>query len=247
VFRAKWLVAGRLLRQPTVVALPCDYDANPGRFRLGAQVTERYLTGTGTLYEHITDALTRAGARLVADIGCGEGALSAAAPASWRARIIGIDASPTMLAACSPPRLQADARRLPFASAVFDAAVAVNMLYHLDDPVTALREAHRVLTAGGMFIAATISRHDSPELAAVWTPAPSSFDAEDAPQLAASVFGTVEAQRWDAPLITLPDHEAVRDYLIARNALPAQIAAAAKQVSPPLTLTKRGTFVYGRK
>lgn len=229
------------------MALPCDYDANPGRFRLGAQVTQKYLTSTDTLYQHITDALARAGARLVADIGCGEGALGAAARASLRARIIGIDASATMLAACPPPRLRADARRLPLASAAFDAAVAVNVLYHLDDPVTALREAHRILTPGGMLIAATISRHDSPELAATWTPAPSTFDAEDAPRLTASVFGTAEAEPWDAPLITLPDHDAVRDYLTARNASPAQIAATATQVSPPLTLTKRGAFIYARK
>jgi hypothetical protein len=32
----------------------------------------------------------------------------------------------------------------------------------------------------------------------------------------ASVFGQVQVERWHAPLVRLPDHDAVRDYLIAR-------------------------------
>jgi SAM-dependent methyltransferase len=96
-----------------------------------------------------------------------------------------------------------------------DAAVAVNVLDHLTDPSAAVAEAHRALAPGGVFLAATASRHDSPELAAVWRPPPSSFDAEDGPGLVAAVFPRVEAERWDAPLIRLPDRDAVRDYLIA--------------------------------
>jgi hypothetical protein len=37
----------------------------------------------------------------------------------------------------------------------------------------------------------------------------------DAPRLVASVFGQVQVERWDAPLVRLPDRDAVRDYLIA--------------------------------
>jgi SAM-dependent methyltransferase len=79
------------------------------------RVTSRYLTGAESTYAHIVGILGRAGAHLIADIGCGEGALAAAAP-SPRMQIIGIDASAVMLAACPGPRVQADARRLPFAS-----------------------------------------------------------------------------------------------------------------------------------
>jgi SAM-dependent methyltransferase len=233
-------------REPEARALPRDYDTDPGRFRLGASLTGRYLTGGPGLYPHIASMLGQAGARLIADIGCGEGALTAAARSPQR-QIIGIDASPAMLAACPPPRVLADARRLPFSSGVFDAAVTANMLYHLDDPVTALREAHRILSPGGHFIATAISRHDSPELAPIWRPATSTFDAEEALELVASVFGTAEAERWDAPLITLPDHDAVRDYLIARFVPADQAAASVRQVSPPLTLTKRGAFLRARK
>jgi hypothetical protein len=49
-----------------------------------------------------------------------------------------------MLAACPGPRVQADARRLSFASESFDAAVTVNMLYHLRDTADAIPEADAV-------------------------------------------------------------------------------------------------------
>ena len=98
------------------MALPRDYDVNPGRFRLGVRVTNKYLAGGEGIYARIAGTLGRAGTHLVADIGCGEGALTAAAR-SRRMQIIGVDASPAMLAACPGLRVQADARRLPFASA----------------------------------------------------------------------------------------------------------------------------------
>ncbi len=37
----------------------------------------------------------------------------------------------------------------------------------------------------------------------------------DAPPLVACVFGQVQVERWDAPLVRLPDRDAARDYLIA--------------------------------
>jgi SAM-dependent methyltransferase len=90
------------------VALPADYDTDPGRFRLGSRIAGKCLTlGTESLHGHIAGVLARAGTRLVADVGCGEGALSAAVRPPWRPRIVGLDASPAMLAACPPPRPRA--------------------------------------------------------------------------------------------------------------------------------------------
>jgi hypothetical protein len=43
----------------------------------------------------------------------------------------------------------------------------------------------------------------------------------------ASVFGQVQVERWDAPLLRLPDRDAVRDYLIARFVPPTHAVAAA--------------------
>ncbi|WP_336213858.1 class I SAM-dependent methyltransferase [Nonomuraea sp. LPB2021202275-12-8] len=228
------------------MAIPRDYDTDPERFRLASTVTARYLTGERGQHRHVADALTGAGAALVLDIGCGEGALSAALPAG-STRVVGLDAAAAMTGRHPRPVVRAEAAALPFADGVFDAAVAVNMLYHLDDPVAAIAEAHRVLAPGGMFVAASPSRLDSPELAGVWRPERSTFDAEDAPELLARVFGRVEVERWDAPLITLPDEPAVRDYLIARYVPPHAAAAAAARVRTPITVTKRGAFVYGRK
>ena len=226
---------------------PFDYDANPERFRLASRVTQQHLTSPRSLHDHLAEVLVGTGARRILDIGCGEGALRAALPARLRPRVVGLDASRTMLRAHPPPVIQADATAIPFLPAVFDAAVAVNVLDHLPDPTIAIGEARRVLAVGGAFVAATASRHDSPELAHVWRPPPAGFDAEEGPGLVASVFGQVQVHRWDAPLVMLPDRGAVRDYLIARF-VPSEVAgAAAEQVTTPATITKRGALIYARK
>jgi SAM-dependent methyltransferase len=229
------------------VPTPFDYDANPERFRLATEVTRRHLTGAPSLYELLAEALARLDPARILDIGCGEGALRAALPARLGARTVGLDASATMLAAHPPPVVQADASALPFAAGGFDAAVAVNVLDHLADPAAAVAGARRVLAPSGTLIAATASRHDSPELAGVWRPAPSRFDAEDGPGLVASVFGQVRVERWDAPLVRLPDRDAVRDYLVARFVAPEDAAAAAQRVATPVTLTKRGALILAHK
>jgi SAM-dependent methyltransferase len=230
-------------RMPT----PFDYETNPERFRLATRVTRQHLTAAHSLYELLAEALARLDPQRILDIGCGEGALRAALPVRLRSRVVGLDASATMLGAHPRPVVQADATALPFAAGVFDVAVAVYVLDHLADPTVAIGETHRVLAPGGMFITATASRHDSPELAGVWRPPPSSFDAEDAPGLVASVFDQVRVQRWDAPLLRLPDRDAVRDYLVARFVAPEVAAAAAGRVATPIAVTKRGAVIYAHK
>ena len=225
--------------------VPADYDANPERYRLGMRQS-RDLS-TSNLYAAISDVLVHAGSRLILDLGCGEGPLRSAMPANHRARLIGVDASGAMLKNHPPPVVQADAAALPFVGGTADAVVAANVLDHLDDPLAAVWEAHRVLAGGGLFVAAAISRDDSPELAHVWRPPPSTFDAEDAPALVRSVFGEVEVAPWDAPLVTLPSATAVRDYLVVRFVEPEAAAAAARKVRTPLAITKRGALIHARK
>jgi SAM-dependent methyltransferase len=226
---------------------PFDYDQNPERFRLAARVTRQHLTMARSLYDHLAQVLVGVRARRILDIGCGEGALGAALPPPLRSRVVGLDASGIMLRANPPPVVQADAIALPFLADVFDVAVAVNVLDHLAEPTVAIGEAHRVLARGGILVAATASRRDSPELAEVWRPAPSSFDAEDGPRLVASIFGQVRVERWDAPLMRLPDPDAVRDYLIARFVAPEVANAAAQRIATPLAVTKRGAVISARK
>ena len=63
----------------------------------------------------------------------------------------------------------------------------------------------------------------------------------------AGMFEDVEVHAWDLPLLTLPDRDAVRDYLEVRF-VPADAAAeAAGRVATPITLTKRGALVVGRR
>ena len=161
--------------------------------------------------------------------------------------MVGLDASATVLSAAPPPAVRADATAIPFQDNAFDAVVAVNVLDHLPDPLPSLRAAHRVLQPGGVLIAGAISRHDSPELAPVWRPEPTPFDAEDAPEIVASVFGEVHVDSWDAPLLTLPDTAAITDYLIARFVPAQQAAAGARWLPAPLVVTKRGALVIASK
>jgi ubiquinone/menaquinone biosynthesis C-methylase UbiE len=128
---------------------PFDYDRDPQRFRLAARVTRQHLTAAQSLYNHLAKVPAGVRARRMLDIGCGEGALRAALPAQLRPRLVGLDASATMLRAHPPPVVQADAAALPFVADVFDAAVAVNVLDHLPEPTVAIEVAHRVLVPGG--------------------------------------------------------------------------------------------------
>jgi SAM-dependent methyltransferase len=231
------------------VATERDYDTDPDRYRLGTEVTAAHLRPGSTLYETIAALLGERDVRRVLDLGCGEGALGAAVAALFPVppTVVGLDASATMLAAVPPPVVRADACALPFRANVFDAVVTINVLDHLPDPLPAVRAAHRVLRPGGVLVAGAISRHDSPELAAVWRPAPTPFDAEDAPGVVASVFGPVTVHGWDAPLLTLPDAAAVSDYLRARFVPAERAAADARRLLTPLPVTKRGALVVGEK
>jgi Methyltransferase domain len=201
---------------------PFDYDANPERFRLAARVTRQHLVaaplrsargdaGRGRRAAHPRHRLRR---------GCpAGGAASAIAAAAGRAGCLWDHAG----RAHPPPVVQADATDLPFLAGVFDAGVAVNVLDHLADPAVAIGEPTGSSPRGNL-----CRRHgQSTRLSGarpVWRPSPSSFDAEDAPGLVGLVFAQVQVQRWDAPLVRLPDRDAVRDYLVARF-VPSEAAA----------------------
>jgi len=89
---------------------------------------------------------------LVLDAGCGTGYNLGWLRRTYDAVTIGIDYSPLALQLCRRRKekalIQADAARLPFADAVFDLVVSLDVMTHLDDKAArcqALQEFRRVL------------------------------------------------------------------------------------------------------
>ena len=221
-------------------AVPVDYDTNPDRYRSGSRLSKAY--SQANLYARVAARLT--GADLVLDVGCAEGVLREAMPDK---RLIGLDMAMTFLRTHPAPRVKASATAIPFQDNTFDAVTTLNMLYHLAEPAQALREAKRVLKPGGVLIASTIARSDSPEFAAYRERPPSTFDAEEAPAIVRGVFDEVEVDPWDAPLVTLPTKESIQDYLLARRVNEDAAHRAARELDVPLTVTKRGALLIARK
>ena len=107
---------------------------------------------------------------VVADLGCGTGALSATL-APFVREVIAVDASAAMLAAASR-RLdgvsnvdvrQGDLESLPIDRAQADAVVMSLVLHYVAEPSKALGEAARVLRPGGRLIVVDMMPHDRDE------------------------------------------------------------------------------------
>jgi SAM-dependent methyltransferase len=100
---------------------------------LFAQQRVRYLTETGVLAEVQT----------LLDVGAGNGFSSGYYPRP--VRVVACDYAAGMLDG-NPvrDRVRCSASALPFADGAFDAVGCWELLHHLDDPVAAIREMHRV-------------------------------------------------------------------------------------------------------
>jgi SAM-dependent methyltransferase len=155
------LMAGR--------ALPRIYE------RIWRPLAGRVLTGfgPGSAGEHrlALEMLRISPADQVLDVGCGPGNFSRDfARAAPDGEVIGVDASRTMLEAAvragGPPNLsyvRADAARLPFPDAGFDAVCCFAALYLIEEPMRALDELVRVLAPGGrLALLASCSRGPLP-------------------------------------------------------------------------------------
>lgn len=208
-----------------MTALPPDFDADPGRWQSWKPPQD------------VHEIIARELRGPVLDVGCGEGRLAALLDGA--VRWVGVDSSPTQLAA-NPyrPVVRADMRALPFRDGAFAEVAHLWCLYHLDDPVPAILEAARVLSAGGRYFASTAARDNDPEIMPEGYPA-STFDAEEAVAIVESAFDEVAADRWDGTFFPLRTREEVRAYCRATY-IPVE---RAEDVDLPLWLTKRGVLV----
>lgn len=224
---------------------PCDYDVNPNRFRQNVEATSRY--SQGDVHEEVAERLADANVELVLDLGCGEGRL--VHPLRQKGvTVIAFDYSATMLSSLSGQRVRGAATTLPFRTGSFGAVAALYMLYHMVEPEDALRESQRVLCRGGIFSTCAPSRYNDPELAEVLPYGePETFDAENGPDLVAEQFVVTEIQRWDAPLVHLPDREALALYLAGRGLGKGEVERAVVKIQTPLALTKRGMLLFAKK
>lgn len=109
------------------------------------------------------DAMRIARTARILDMGCATGlaARAIARRADFEGHVTGIDLSPYLVEAAKrlaeeeglAERLEfrpGDVRRLDFADSTFDALVAHTLFSHVEDPLSVLKEAARVVKPGGM-------------------------------------------------------------------------------------------------
>jgi len=116
--------------------------------------------------ERLLQALPWGGARRVVDLGTGAGVhLPEIRRLARGACIVGVDRSPGMLELARQqgvPLVQMDGVELGFHDSSVDLVVMAFVLFHLDDPVVALREVRRVLRPGGAV--GTVTWAEDPEI-----------------------------------------------------------------------------------
>jgi arsenite methyltransferase len=111
---------------------------------------------------HVSEALAVHAGERVLDVGCGPGfyveeLLDVVGPDGT---VVGVDASPEMLAAAAArcarhPNVafhRGDATALPVDDESFDAALCVQVLEYVDDATAALAQIHRALRPGGRVV-----------------------------------------------------------------------------------------------
>ena len=129
------------------------------------------LTQPGGSWEALASALAVGFAgRDVADLGCGEGALTRLL-ARFARRVVAVDQAPGMLelvaresaGGCAGDRVncvEGDMESLPIADADVDVAFLSQSLHHAARPNLAIQEAARILRPGGHAVVLDLARHE---------------------------------------------------------------------------------------
>ncbi|MEZ0110894.1 SAM-dependent methyltransferase [Catenulispora sp. EB89] len=135
-------------------------DLSPLDVRI--QTHRRYSEAAHDVEADVLTAAAITAEDTLLDVGPGTGTfLARLSAAGHTAPLAALDFSAESVATCARiPGVRAargDARQLPYPDAAFDVVTARHMLYHVDEPVEAIREARRVLRDGGRF-AAVVNR-----------------------------------------------------------------------------------------
>lgn len=184
-------------------------------------------------HEWILDQISVPTGATILDIGCGPASFWAAntdrLPSD--SRVVLSDFSRGMVSQArdrvgavpfSTRPLTADAERLPFVDDRFDAAFALQMLYHLPDWRAGLQECERVLADGGRFYATTSSRTNMTTLSELMStaaegtvdPLPGEFTAENGGEILAAQFDTVDRYVFESE-VRVDDPDAVVAYALS--------------------------------
>jgi SAM-dependent methyltransferase len=132
-----------------------DTERDDDRVRFEEHPSKVFMTETLVPW---VASLVGPDARIV-DIAGGSGVYASGIVRAAPVSVVGLDISESMIRQRSedpllPENVVGDMEALPFADGEFDAALFVNCLHHVPDPLPALREAHRVVRAGGALFAA---------------------------------------------------------------------------------------------
>ena len=131
----------------------------------------RWAPGLREAGEELLDHLDLAGTEALLDVGAGVGALLASMrERATEAFIVGSDRAEGMLSLASRSfgLVVGDLTGLPFTDSAFDAVTMNFVLFHLQDPVDGLSEAHRVLRRGGRAGATTWGDEETWPVREVW-------------------------------------------------------------------------------
>lgn len=152
------------------------------------------------------------------DIGSGTGSfLQRLRSEGHLGRLCALDSSPAAVAVAAQIRdveaVLGDACALSYDPGTFDVVTARHMLYHVDDPVLAIRETRRVLRPGGRFVAVVNHARSTPMIADIVRSQAvangieppvlpiSLVHSDNLPGMVESVFGTVTTVSCDNALV----------------------------------------------